>query len=112
MIMVDTVQKNNYYIIINGLFFEWDLEKEALNIAKHKISFGEATHAFFDLNAQVYFDPEHSESEERYIILGYTITQGLLVVCHCYRNDDEIVRIFSARTATATEAAQYRRGRN
>lgn len=87
--------------------FEWDDEKNNSNLAKHKISFDEAKTVFFDPNALVIDDPEHSDHEERFIILGFSKKPRLLVVCHCYRANEEIIRIISARKATPKEAKQY-----
>lgn len=87
--------------------FEWDDKKNKSNIAKHHVSFDEAQTVFFDPNARIIDDPEHSVSEERFIILGLSKTPKLLVVCHCYRASDEIIRIISARRATSNETKQY-----
>ena len=90
-----------------ALTFEWDDEKSKINYEKHNISFEEAKTVFFDLNARVIADPEHSESEERFIILGLSKHIKLLVVCHCYKSEDDIIRIISARKATKNEQNQY-----
>ncbi len=74
---------------------------------KHKISFEEAQTVFYDEEALIIDDPEHSEEEERFIILGFSKKAKLLVVCHCYRKDDSVIRIISARKATKTERNQY-----
>jgi uncharacterized DUF497 family protein len=87
--------------------FEWDESKNRINQAKHKISFEEAKTVFYDLKALVIDDPEHSSEEERFIILGLSKTANLLVVCHCYRESETVIRIFSARKATKTEAGYY-----
>lgn len=87
--------------------FEWDENKNAINQKKHKISFGEATTVFYDDNALVIDDPDHSELEERFIILGTSTKANLLVVCHCYRSSESIIRIISARKATKPESEQY-----
>lgn len=88
--------------------FEWDENKNLLNQKKHKISFEEAQTVFYDPKALVINDPDHSLEEERFIILGLSRNANLLVVCHCYRESDTIIRIISARKATATESRQYR----
>ena len=90
--------------------FEWDENKNSINKAKHNISFEEAKTVFYDENALVIDDPEHSENEERFIILGFSAKAHLLVVCHCYRAFDEIIRIISARKATKTESKYYKNG--
>lgn len=79
--------------------FEWD-EKNAINKKKHNISFEEAKTVFYDEEALVIEDSEHSEYEERFIILGMSASLKLLVVCHCYRESETIIRIISARRAT------------
>jgi hypothetical protein len=87
--------------------FIWDQNKNLTNIKKHKISFEEAETVFFDDNARLIHDPEHSISEERFIILGITNKLRLLVVVHTYKEDDNVIRIISARKATKTETKYY-----
>lgn len=87
--------------------FEWDENKNDINKRKHKISFEEAKTVFYDENALVIDDPEHSQEEDRFIILGVSDNAKLLVVCHCYRESDSVIRIISARKATTTETRQY-----
>ena len=89
------------------LRFEWDENKNRINLAKHKISFEEAKTVFYDGEALVIDDPEHSQEEERFIILGFSKKANLLVVCHCYRESESVIRIISARKATKTEERQY-----
>ncbi len=91
----------------DALSFEWDAAKNKSNIAKHHISFDEAQTVFFDPDARVIDDLEHSAEEERFIILGLSRTPRLLVVCHCCRTTKQTIRIVSARKATKTEAKQY-----
>ncbi len=86
--------------------FEWDENKNEINKKKHKISFDEAKTVFYDDNALLIDDPEHSEQEERFIILGTSSKANLLVVCHCYRQSETVIRIISARKATKTETNQ------
>ena len=88
--------------------FEWDDNKNEINKKKHKISFEEARTVFYDDAALVIDDPEHSEDEDRFIILGLSKRANLLVVCHCYRESDTVIRIISARKATKTESQYYR----
>ena len=97
----------NYNISMEELYFEWDENKNTINKKKHKISFEEAQTVFEDVEARIITDPDHSEQEERFIILGFSIKANLLVVCHCYRQNDSVIRIISARKATAKEARQY-----
>ena len=87
--------------------FEWDENKNQINQRKHGISFQEAKTVFYDEEALVIDDPEHSEQEDRFIILGLSSTANLLVVCHCYRASDTVIRIISARKATKTESKYY-----
>lgn len=87
--------------------FEWDENKNRTNQRKHGISFDEAKTVFYDDEALVIDDPEHSEEEERFIILGLSNRANLLVVCHCYRVSETIIRIISARKATKTESKYY-----
>lgn len=89
------------------LSFEWDENKNEINKVKHKVSFEEAQSAFYDDNAILINDPDHSEEEERYILLGYSNKAKLLVVCHCYRHFESVIRIISARKATKKETEQY-----
>lgn len=87
--------------------FEWDNNKNVINKKKHKISFEEAKTVFYDEEALIIDDPEHSQEEERFIILGLSNRANLLVVCHCYRASDTVIRIISARKATKSESKQY-----
>lgn len=94
---------------MSELRFEWDARKSASNAKKHKVTFEEARSAFADPNGRVIDDPDHSEEEERFILLGLSYAVRLLVVCHVFRSD--VVRIISARKATPREASTYRRDR-
>ena len=87
--------------------FEWDTNKNEINKKKHNVSFEEAQTVFYDERALVIDDPEHSIEEERFIILGFSEKANLLVVCHCYRESDSVIRIISARKATKTEQSYY-----
>lgn len=89
--------------------FEWDEKKNRINLQKHGISFEEAQTVFYDEEALVKDDPEHSEEEDRFIILGLSNRANLLVVCHCYRASETVIRIISARRATKTESKYYRK---
>ena len=89
------------------LHFEWDEQKAKANIKKHGISFDEAKTVFSDEHARLISDPDHSENEEQFVLLGYSSGLKLLVVCHCYRVDDSVIRIISARKATRHESAIY-----
>lgn len=87
--------------------FEWDSYKNSQNIKKHGVSFEEAIGAFKDEEAILYTDPDHSSEEERYILLGLDRKTRLLVVVHCYRESDRIIRLISARIATRKEETNY-----
>ena len=89
------------------LNFEWDNNKNEINKKKHKVSFEEAKTVFYDEEALVISDPDHSDEEERFIILGESNQANLLVVCHCYRVSETVIRIISARKATKNETRQY-----
>ena len=89
--------------------FEWDAEKASINQKKHGVTFEEAQTVFGDYDALRIFDPDHSEDEDRFILLGMSAGLRILVVCHCYRENDEKIRIISARKATKKESAAYER---
>ena len=88
-------------------YFEWDEDKNSANIKKHGLSFMEAMTVFDDDNALYKPDIDHSQDEDRFVILGMSASSRLLIVCHCYRESDTVIRIFSARKATKTESDQY-----
>ena len=91
-----------------GLFkVVWDEKKNRINQRRHGVSFEEAQTVFFDDNAIEYFDPEHSKDEDRFIFLGMSFRLRVLVICHCYREGDSIIRIISARKAIAKEKKVY-----
>ena len=90
--------------------FEWDSNKAEINIKKHQVSFEEAITVFYDDDALFMSDPEHSSYEQRFLLLGRSNVENLLVVVHCER--DENIRIISARKATKNEIKQYQERRN
>ena len=92
---------------MNKIVFQWDENKNAVNKKKHGISFEEAKTVFYDEEALLIDDPEHSKDEERFIILGFSNMANMLVVCHCYRENETVIRIISARKSTKNEAKQY-----
>ena len=92
------------------LRFEWDSRKAAANRRKHGISFEEAETVFSDELARLLDDPDHSDLEDRFVMLGLSAALRILVVVHCYRADDEVIRIISARRATRPEQIAYVRG--
>ena len=89
------------------LTFKWDNDKNFANQKKHNISFEEAQTVFLDENARLIHDPDHSETEDRFILLGLSGTLRLLAVVHAYKAQDEIIRIISARKATRQESKIY-----
>jgi uncharacterized protein len=92
---------------VYNIEFVWDRQKAEINQRKHKISFEEARTVFYDDFAQLMSDPDHSTEEDRFIILGRSSQMRILVVCHCYRENDSIIRIISARKATKRELRSY-----
>ena len=88
--------------------FEWDPKKAASNEKKHGVSFEEARTVFFDENAKLIDDPDHSEDEERFVLLGLSSSLRVILVCHCYREEGGVIRIISARKASSHESKQYR----
>jgi uncharacterized DUF497 family protein len=92
---------------MNDIRFEWDERKNRENVRKHKVSFEEAQSVFLDENALRFFDPDHSEDEDRFLMLGMSFTLRVLVVCHCHREDDSVIRIISARRADKHEQSDY-----
>ena len=89
--------------------FEWDQRKNAANRRKHGVSFEEAATVFADEHALLIADPDHSEDEDRFVLLGLCSLLRMLVVCHCYREGEDVIRIISARKATRSERLQYNR---
>ena len=88
--------------------FEWDPVKAVANLKKHGVSFEEAESVFYDEFAVQFFDEENSSSEDRFLMLGLSAQARLLLVCHCEREHGEVLRIISARKATARESKFYR----
>ncbi|MFO7810573.1 MAG: BrnT family toxin [Candidatus Delongbacteria bacterium] len=93
--------------------FEWDINKETLNLKKHGVSFEQAAFVFADPYALSIFDKVHSGSEDRWVLLGKTSNELILVVVHTFRDDDgiEMIRIISARKATSNEKSTYEKRR-
>jgi uncharacterized DUF497 family protein len=87
--------------------FEWDPAKAGTNLRKHGVSFEEAKSVFYDEYARQFFDNEHSDTEERFIMLGLSDRSRILVVCHCECSDEEVIRLISARKATSRERKHY-----
>ncbi len=95
------------YNINISFLFEWDSEKNTANQKKHGVSFDEAKTIFFDEDAVEYIDLDHSEKEDRFILLGMGARMRVLVVCYCYRGQDTKIRIISARKASEKEEKHY-----
>jgi uncharacterized DUF497 family protein len=92
--------------------FVWDERKDRQNQKKHGVSFEEAQSVFFDDAAREFFDPDHSENEERFLLVGRSYRLRVLLICHCYRESESVIRIISARRATNKERAVYHGGRS
>jgi len=92
---------------VTEIRFEWDPRKNAANQRKHGVSFEEAQTVFYDDRALLREDPD--ETEDRFVLLGLSATLRTLVVCHCYNERDEVIRIISARKAHKDERAEYER---
>ena len=95
------------FFLYRGLTFVWNGRKAIENREKHGVSFEEARAAFLDENARVVPDPDHSEDEARFVLLGLSISLRVLLICHCYRQGGEVIRIVSARKADRDEIKQY-----
>jgi len=93
---------------MNTIKFDWDKNKAKINLLKHKVSFEEAQSVFDDDNARLIFDPDHSESEDRFILLGLSCSLKILTVVHCYKDENNIIRLISARKATKSEIKNYK----
>ena len=91
---------------MDELIFEWDVRKDASNRSKHDVAFAEAKTVFSDPFARLIADPDHSQDEERFILMGESKQARLLIVCHCTKDEDKI-RIISARKADKHERKQY-----
>jgi len=93
---------------MKSIKFSWDEKKAQKNLAKHNISFEEAKTVFGDDNARLIDDPDHSEDEDRFILIGLSYALKVLTVVHCYRDDENNIRIISARKSTKNEEKQYK----
>ena len=92
---------------MSQIHFEWDDRKNISNKKKHGIFFEEAESVFQDANGRLIADPDHSEDEDRFVLLGMSEALRLLVVCHCYKENDSLIRIISARKAKHYEFKIY-----
>ena len=94
---------------MNKITFQWDEQKNKINQQKHVISFEEAESVLFDDYALQFWDEDHSQEEERFLLLGISSKMRRLLVVHCFREEDSIIRIISARKPTKNESKEYRR---
>ena len=92
---------------VGNIKFAWDGRKARTNLVKHGVSFDEAQSVFLDENARLIDDPDHSGDEDRFLLLGYSVQARCLIVSHCYRESDSLIRLISARHATAQEEEVY-----
>ena len=92
--------------------FAWTAAKAAANKRKHRVSFSEAQTVFYDEEALLLDDPDHSEDEDRFILLGLSASLRVLLIVHSYRDEDATIRIISARKANARERSIYEKRRN
>ena len=93
--------------MVQDLQFEWDERKNIRNRRRHGVSFEEAETVFLDDQALLLDDPDHSSREDRFLLLGLSAAVRMLVVCHCYRASGNVIRLISARKATAIERKGY-----
>jgi uncharacterized protein len=92
---------------LGNIQFAWDGRKARSNVAKHGVSFQEAQTVFLDESARLIDDPDHSGDEERLLLLGFSFQARCLIVSHCYRESDSVIRLISARRATSLEEEVY-----
>ena len=93
--------------LMDGIHFTWDKRKNTTNQKKHGVSFEEAKTVFLDEYARLIPDPDHSDEEDRFILLGFSAHLRMLIVSHCYIDEGQIIRIISARKANKSEQKQY-----
>jgi uncharacterized DUF497 family protein len=92
---------------VKRIRFEWDPRKAAANLRKHGVPFEEARTVFLDENALLRPDEDHSDDEGRFLLLGLSGRLRTVVVCHCYRQEEDVIRLISARKASSDERRQY-----
>ncbi len=105
--MQNDVGHLHYNVVMSNIQFDWDQKKAAENVKKHGVTFEEARTVFFDERAKLIDDPDHSEDEDRFVLLGVSNTLKVILVCHCYRQEGNVIRIISARKASRHETKQY-----
>ena len=106
---IDICRQCSYTVIMAKIKFKWNPAKARANLKKHGVAFEEATTVFFDDRAIEFYDDSHSDWEDRMLLLGLSTNLRLLLVCHCYRESDSVIRIISARKATKNESKLYHR---
>jgi len=99
-----------YRYYLDMLQFDWDERKNRRNRTKHRVWFEEVQSVFSDPHARLFYDPEHSVEEDRFLLLGVSSAARILVVVHCYREYDSTIRIISARKAIKKEVRFYEEG--
>jgi len=104
---LDNKLQHIYNVFMNSTSFSWDDKKNIANQKKHRISFEEGQSVFFDEHAIEYYDPDHSESEDRFLMLGHSYRVRILVVSYTLRKDGTDIRVISARKATKKEQNAY-----
>ena len=92
---------------MDELVFEWDSEKDRTNQKKHGVSFEEAKSVFYDDSAIQFWDEGHSDLEDRFLLLGRSSKMRILLIVHCFREPESVIKIVSVRKATKTESKQY-----
>jgi uncharacterized protein len=105
--MIEKKLQRSYASEMNKLSFDWDAKKAAANIKNHGVTFEEAKSVFSDDRAKLIDDPDHSENEDRFVLLGISSRLRMLLVCHCYRSAGNVIRIISARKAMSRESKSY-----
>ncbi len=108
---IDNCYNYKYIVHMDQLRFEWDSKKDKINTQKHGVSFKEARTVFYDEYAIQFFDPDYSEEEDRFLLLGMSLKLKTLVICHCFRQEETVVRIILARKADKDEEQAYWRMR-
>ena len=93
---------------MKDIYFDWSEAKNQANVRKHGVSFEEAKSVFFDESSLLLADPDHSEDEDRFVLLGLSAKLRLLLVCHCFEADDGLIRVISCRKANRKEMSLYR----
>ena len=105
--MLQTPLHRQYNVVVKAPEFEWDSAKNQTNVRKHGVSFEEAQTVFSDERGLLIHDPDHSDDEDRFVLLGLSSSSRALVVCHCYRREGDVIRIISARKADHRERLTY-----